>query len=423
MGMLKELPELVEAGVISEETAERIRAHYRQRRKGQRRWLPIVFGILGALLAGLGAILIIAQNWSELSRYSRTVLSFLPLLITQGAAAFVLIRKEGDRLWTESVGILLLSSVGASLALISQTYHLQGLLADFVFVWMLLTAPIAYVLRSPSVSLLYLLGISFYAHVFSWDYDWEQASFYWLLFLLILPVILYLYKRIPRSNFMVFHNWLMPLSLAYGLSTLFKTNGEFILPAQAALCGCFFLLGQRRFFLEQGGKKNGFRRWGQLGTLIILFATSFEDYWSFLDQEEVFESGWALSPGMLAWLFLMGAAGVLSHRSSRRSYDPLEGVWALVAVLFVIGLYTEILPLVAINLYLLYVAVHRMVIGASQERLSSLNLGALIFAGWILCRFFELDLSFLTRGIIFILLGLGFFGLNYWMLQKRGRSE
>jgi len=37
----------------------------------------------------------------------------------------------------------------------------------------------------------------------------------------------------------------------------------------------------------------------------------------------------------------------------------------------------------------------------------------------IICRFFDTNLSFVLRGLLFVLVGLGFFAMNYWMIRKR----
>ena len=61
--ILQELPELVQAKVITEETAQNITAYYDRKPSASSNRLFIVFGILGALLVGMGIILIIAHNF------------------------------------------------------------------------------------------------------------------------------------------------------------------------------------------------------------------------------------------------------------------------------------------------------------------------------------------------------------------------
>ena len=67
--ILKELPELIDKKVISEETAEAISRYYQDRQSASPNRLNTAFGILGAALVGLGIILIIAHNWDELRRF------------------------------------------------------------------------------------------------------------------------------------------------------------------------------------------------------------------------------------------------------------------------------------------------------------------------------------------------------------------
>jgi hypothetical protein len=39
------------------------------------------------------------------------------------------------------------------------------------------------------------------------------------------------------------------------------------------------------------------------------------------------------------------------------------------------------------------------------------------------CRFFDTDLSFIIRGLLFVTVGIGFFATNYWMIKKRKANE
>ncbi|WKN43561.1 hypothetical protein [Tunicatimonas pelagia] len=57
--------------------------------------------------------------------------------------------------------------------------------------------------------------------------------------------------------------------------------------------------------------------------------------------------------------------------------------------------------------------------GARQDHLGVLNYGLLIIAALVLCRFFDERLSFILRGTLFVLVGIGFFLTNYRMLRKR----
>ena len=79
--LLDALPELVREGLITADQADRIHMRYAapQEQSGNR--MLLLFSILGGLLIGLGLILVVAHNWEDLSRTTRTVFAFLPMAI------------------------------------------------------------------------------------------------------------------------------------------------------------------------------------------------------------------------------------------------------------------------------------------------------------------------------------------------------
>ena len=110
--LLKELPGLVTAGVITQETAERIILHYQQEKQTAPNNLTIILGILGAVLAGSGVLLIVAHNWDDLSVTVKTVLAFLPLLLAQLACAYTLSQRKSDATWRECSSLFLFFGIG-----------------------------------------------------------------------------------------------------------------------------------------------------------------------------------------------------------------------------------------------------------------------------------------------------------------------
>ena len=141
--LMQETPKWVQAGILSAATAERLHAYYGATGEHSgRRWAVIIFSILGAMLIGLGVIMVLGYNWDQLSHGMRGVISFVPLAVAQGLCVWMFRTGRRGAAWREGVGTLLVLAVGASLALIAQTYNLGGTWQEFTLTWMLLSLPV-----------------------------------------------------------------------------------------------------------------------------------------------------------------------------------------------------------------------------------------------------------------------------------------
>ena len=423
MSFIKELPELLKAEVISKETADRIENYYKNKEPQSYSKLFIVFGVLGAILVGLGIILIISHNWDELSRTTKTGLAFLPLVIGQLLGLFVLLRKQESTAWREAVSAFLFFAVGASIALVSQIYNIPGDLSAFMLTWVLLCLPIVYVIKSSITSLLYIAGITFYASQAGyWSYPSTESYLYWFLLVAILPYYYILYKKRRTSNFMTFHNWLIPLSITAILGTI-AVNTEMLLPVTYfGLFGLFYLIGNLSFLKEQKLRNNGYLIIGSLGSVIILLILSFNGYWEELRSDNLDFSEVIRTPEFLITSIITVLASILLFfqwkGKSIKEINPIGGLFLLFILIFFIGLVSPI-AVILINLLLFAIGVLTIRNGAKHNHLGILNYGLLIITALVISRFFDTDISFVVRGLLFIGVGVGFFATNYWLLKKR----
>ncbi|MCX6996227.1 MAG: DUF2157 domain-containing protein [Kiritimatiellaeota bacterium] len=173
-----ELPRLVAQGLLTPEADARLRAHYGPVAPARpARLAVIIFGVLGALLIGAGIILVLAHNWEDLSRPVRAGLSFLPLVLAQGLAAWTMCNRPQSLAWREGAGALLFLMIGASISLVAQTYNISGDRPRFLLTWALLGLPVVYLLNAVVPALLYLWGLTEWAC----DLRWEDgfAAGYW----------------------------------------------------------------------------------------------------------------------------------------------------------------------------------------------------------------------------------------------------
>jgi len=425
--MLKDLQELVKADVISQNTADKISDFYRKKGEDSTNRLFIVFGILGAILVGLGIIMIIAHNWDELSKSTKTFFAFLPLVVGQILCGFTLIKKQESIAWRESSGAFLFFSVGASISLVSQIYNIPGNLGSFLLTWMLLCLPLIYVMNSSIVSLLYIVGITFYAGETSyWSQPQSVAYFYWLLLLGALPHYGLLFKKNPESNFTIFHHWLVPISVIISLGSVADKTGSLMYIAYFSLFGLLYLVGNSAIFVQQKTRNNGYKILGTLGSIILLLTLSFDWFWEELRKRDFKFNEVITSPEFFAAVVLSLLAGGLLlfqlKNKSIRDMQPVAPVFILFIITFIIGLSSSI-AVVLINFFVFAIGILTIKDGAKQDHLGILNFGLLIITALVICRFFDADLSFVFKGILFVSVGVGFFAANSWMLKKRKTNE
>ena len=424
--ILKELSELVNAQVITEDTAERIKSYYSGQVSHSTSRLFVVFGILGALLVGMGLVLIIAHNWDALPKVVKLAIGLLPLLLGQVTAGILILNKSENRTLREGTGAFLVAAVAISISIVSQVYNIEGNLGNFLLVWMALTLPIVYVLRSSMASLLYISGITWYAcEVSYFNYPHGHAWWYWLLFVMILPFYYFEFlKNGFKNNFFYFQSWLLALSLTVCLGVFVDKHGELIMIAYMCLFSAFVILSEWQAFDTGRVISNAYLVIGSLGVVISLLILSFDFYWSELDDSssEHFTEGIEFIVSIVtavttSVLLLIGLRGKSLSEINSKSFAFIVFIF-----LFFIGMTAPTMAQLLINIVVLVFAVNTIRNGAKRNHLGILNYGLLIMTALILCRFFDTNFSFVIRGLLFISVGVGFFAANYYMVKRRKRQ-
>jgi len=422
--ILKELPELVAKKIISEEVAQNIKNYYQKNPEEQANKVFTIFGILGALLGGLGVILILAHNWDNFSVFTKTIFSIIPLLLGQLACFYTLIKKPESVSWRESSATFLLFAIAASISLIAQVYNINGDFPKFLLTWILLSLPLIYIMRSSFVSLLCIAGIAWYCSVTNYGYPRIQNLYCWLLVLAILPHYYSLLRVFPKSNFTRFHHWFLTASLLICFPSIALKSNSLMIVGFTSLLAIFYFIGKQSFFLNLNQNRNGYWFIGKVGTLILLFTLSFKGPWMDL-QRQVLEYNY-VECSAYALLFLF--AGFLLFKQVQKvellKMNPIGLAFILITILYFISAKTEAGLLVTFtNLFILLIGVYEIRKGSETYSLYKLNFGLLCIAILIICRFLDTEMSFIIRGLLFIGIGFGFFLLNYYLLKKRKQHE
>ncbi|OQW95147.1 MAG: hypothetical protein BWK77_08005 [Verrucomicrobia bacterium A1] len=74
------------------------------------------------------------------------------------------------------------------------------------------------------------------------------------------------------------------------------------------------------------------------------------------------------------------------------------------------------------NAYVLVLGVAALFIGVRERRLGKINGGMLILSVLIVLRFFDMDIGFVAKGIVFIVLGIAFLLANIFVSRWMRRA-
>lgn len=420
--ILKDLDELISQHVITEDEATRIRNYYSQKPQLENNRLVIVFGVLGSLLVGMGLVLIIAHNWDVLSKPVKLAVALSPLFIGQVICGYLLWKKSTSVAWREGASVFVVFAVATAIAIVSQVYNIEGNFANFLFVWMLLCFPLMYVMRSSAASLLAWVGITWYACEDGYFHSYSDIPYkYWILALAATPWYWQLCKKMSNSNFTYLHHWIVAGSLIITLGTFADHSEELLVPAYMFLFGVFVLIGQLSVFSAQRLLVNAYLILGSLGIVTLLLILSFDWYWVALEHKD--STQWVFSVEGILCVALIVLAVMLFARLLKtvRANELLSKSYVIpvFTVLFVLGNLEPYGAQIFTNVFILFLSVYTIREGAKADHLGRMNYGLMILTLLIICRFFDTDLSFVIRGLLFVIVGLGFFGMNYRMVKKR----
>ena len=419
-----EIDKLVLAKVIPEHIASDIKLYYQSNADSSQNKLFVIFAILGAILLGLGIILILAHNWDDLSTLTKTFLSFVPILIGQFFCGYSILKKSKSIAWKEGSAVFLTFSIGACISLIAQVYHISGDFDSFMLTWCLLSLPLIYLLNSSIVSLLYIVGITVYCCSTNFSSYARLDTNYWC-FLLLVAVIPHYYRLLKNkqtSNFTLYHHYIVCISLLICLSIFGENNHQKAIKiAYVCLLAIFYFIGKQTYFEKQPLKFNAYYLIGKLGTIFMLFIFSFKAYWnsSMHDIDNYVSFPQEIIVALLLFLIAMGLFIYKTKINRIQNLQVIEIAFLATAIFLFFGLTMHIVA----NIFVLLIGISEIKRGSSQDNLGILNYGLAIITLLIICRFFDSDFSFAIRGLLFIVVGVGFFLANYLMLKKRKANE
>jgi hypothetical protein len=431
-----ELPRLVADGILSAETASALETHYADRVPETFHRLGFILSaILGSLLLGAGIVLIVAHNWDFLGRPIRCAIAFLPLVLTQALSIFVLVRRKESPPWRESAAILNISAIGTAMALVSQTYQIQGDFARFILVWMLLALPVVYLFGTSVGLSAYFVGAAV------WVLSSKNGSSFfgarpddlwvWVLLLLGLPALVSLWKRSRNGYATLLALTSLAVAAAFSLGQTDDIGAQsFWRCSFAGFWTVVYLVGAGLFRDWRATRPHPFVAAGWLGILSLAVFLSFQDTWRTRQWQNAVDLVPRHYPDMLAtgvqagWVLAALFFGAYAIWKYWREVNLAPAAFAAVTLIaWGIAKRTgnPLIPSLALNFFLLALGVFTLLRGILAARVFEANLGMLVIAVLAVARFFDSDLEFVIRGIAFIVIGLGFLITNPIVFKRRTR--
>ena len=204
--------------------------------------------------------------------------------------------------------------------------------------------------------------------------------------------------------------------------------------AYAGFFTAIYLIGMK-FFPRPDGRLHLLALLGGIGLGVTAVVLSFEDVW------RVRLTNWNERPPgsdlslAIALLFPLAAIALAIVDLARRraNFSILAAIFPIVAAA-ALGMASLCeLPnnqtwisnrctfgaAALVNCYVLLLGIDILIRGIRVHSLTRANFGLLLLAGLAFCRFFDSDLSFVTRGVGFIVVGAGFLIANVIIFKKR----
>jgi uncharacterized membrane protein len=423
----------VAKGLISQEQAGQIRNLY-PAPKSVLPWGTIIFSGLGAAVAGLGVILLLAYNWQAIPKAAKLAVIFGGLCGLHGVGIWLFLRDDWRRQLGEAVSLLGTMLFGAGIWLVAQIYHIEEHYPNGFLIWGLGALALAWVMPSLAQALLATTVLCIWGCTEGWGFD---HAIHWAP-LLILVSLGGLSWRMRSPLLLFFVLAAFVVSLMASVQAVQEGLLLRVLLNSAVLFVALAILTRRHQCFAESAVAWSFFGW--LGFLMCLYLLTFprlvdhvlgwhgETSKSFNPVRLVY--GWIpFATALVAW----GAVGWSLRPGSTRERRPgdcsfeqwLLPLTAIVCQIFALaGAADEKWSIAGVfNLVFLALAAAWMARGCREGLLRPTILGSLLLVGLTTARYFDLFESLAVRGLIFLLAGGLLFTEGILFRHARRRAQ
>ncbi len=414
-----ELPHWQEQGIITSDNAEKVRSLY-QVSPTTFPLTIVIFAVFGAIMIGGGLIMIFGHNWDLLSRGVKVGLAFSLVLVGQGLAGFTLWKNKGIH-WREGSAVFLNLSLLAGISIVAQVYQLGGNLEKLLFVWLILSWPTCYLLKSRAATVIYLATLPIWVGNYNTFRSINQVGSVFKLIIVTLPITwivvkswLSYYQELEERLLTVVSFLSLLIVASHFFDKLYDINiGLFFLVV--TICVLIFaikVLEQHKCTIRNNPLVifSG----GIVGTFLLII--------SFKDNFRVLSLGKFNTESVIPWLniaiaVLMSIYGIYLLVRKRVTVASL----AFLPILVLIGiLFLDHLGIVMLifNIYLILLAVLIILQGRTKKQSMYSFIGVFWLSTLVYARFIDSDLSMVGKGVAFIIIGILFLAINIFLSKE-----
>ncbi len=411
-------------GIVSVEQAQLLRDRYAQPPAGS--WGKVIFSALGAIIFGLGIVLLLAYNWEGMHRLTKLAFILGAVVLAHGLGIWLRTPGSAHPKIGESLHLLGTMLFGAGIWLIAQIYHIDEHYPNAFLVWSLGALLLGWVIPSMAHTLLAmaLLAVWHSFEVFQFHY-----ANHWAIWLIALGILPQAWLR-RSSTTLLFSSALLAFTYATAVLGLDTGTGDWVLAVLLAIAASCIIASRIAVGSSFPGAMSPLRIVGFLLYAALLFLLSFDDF-----AGDVYEPQMQLS--LLEWIYFLlpivvvaTALAVLVLRYPQAIANKLDRLELgmvlcvlIVALLLSFGILVS--PQVSWLFFSLLFLVHSLLLiwrGTQQLRWQSAALGSVMLSAFVFARFLDLFQSLLMRSLAFLILGAALFAVGFYYSSQKQRQ-
>jgi len=426
--LMDEIDRWTAEGLVSPEQAGRLRARYPKPAEGPP-WGLLVFACAGAIVIGLGIILLFAYNWDDIPKFGKLALIFGAIIGTH-IGGLALLRKGGWQMKLgEAFSLLGTMFYGSAIWLIAQIYHIDEHYPNGFLIWALGALALAWILESTPQALLAAVLFTIWGGTEGLSFD--QPT-YWSILVVLLGIGPLAWKN--RSGLLM-ATVLAAIYFLTIVSLVEYGNGAHAFSSILAL-SVLLIAGEKLIPLPEGESGAGTAVWlffGFSGFLVCAYLLGFHKLATdLLDWHRGNGSNPTLA-GTYSWLLFFAALiswAFVAWRALQKKHFtvPVEEWLCPIALVYSYllanrhGRVDDRFVAITFNLVALGIAIMWMLRGCREARLRPTVLGSLLLSAIVLARYFDLFDSLASRGIAFLVVGGVLLAEPFYYRKSKGTA-